>query len=64
MKLKFSSRESKLSMMPKLKLFSKNTMLMVMDFLTVKVSLKNSSIFVKIILEFALMAGELPEIAQ
>ena len=64
MKLKCSSRESKLSMMPKLRLFSKNTMLMVMDFLTVKVSLNNSSIFVKIILEFALMAGELPEIAQ
>ena len=37
---------------------------MVMDFLTVKVNLNNSSSCVKIILEFALMAGELPEIAQ
>ena len=35
-----------------------------MDFLTVKVSLENSSSNLKLNLEFALMAGELPEIAQ
>ena len=37
-KLKFSSRESKLLMMPKSKHFSKNTTLTEMDFLIVKVS--------------------------